>query len=149
MHSKVLLIEKTVLMMGSANFTHNSLENCIEHCLITRDIESIKRVETRFSRLWAQGAALEDGLIKADSARGALRNAAAFKALEDRKYDDVSRRSTELRSVALVAHPDEPQLVPERDRRAGRRTATEKSASKRSGSGSQRSSKAWEGFRSI
>jgi phosphatidylserine/phosphatidylglycerophosphate/cardiolipin synthase-like enzyme len=138
MHSKVLLVEEAILMLGSANFTHNSLEYCVEHSVITRDIESVQTMSSRFNQLWAEGVRLNEDELRADSKHGAERNAEAFKALKDAEQRDPEGRSETGISPSEALAGKEikavPLSVPKRNRRQHKGFADWKSEQSKSSS---------------
>ena len=64
MHSKTLLIRGACVIVGSANFTHNSHDCCIEDCLLSRSAVSVQLRESRFDEMWAQAARVDTSRLK-------------------------------------------------------------------------------------
>ena len=71
-HQKTLIVRDVLVMVGSANFTHNSHENCYEDCILTREAEAVRVRSARFDSFWAQGAQVDALRLKSRSAMEAL-----------------------------------------------------------------------------
>ena len=51
-HVKGIVVDRKVLMMGSCNFTHDSLTFCEETCTLFRTQTEVEKFLRRFAELW-------------------------------------------------------------------------------------------------
>ena len=67
LHMKMMVLKERVCVLGSANWTHNSHENCEEAALITRDKKVVTNAQLEFDVLWSQSEAMNlHALVAAD-----------------------------------------------------------------------------------
>ena len=58
LHEKTILVDRAVYLLGSANFTRNSLENSVEASLVTRVESVVRRAGQHFDGLWGMSTPL-------------------------------------------------------------------------------------------
>jgi len=63
-HEKVWLIDRACLIVGSANATGNSLENCEETVVVLTREAAISKYEEHFAGLWASSEPVPWELLK-------------------------------------------------------------------------------------
>ena len=56
LHAKMLIVSKKVMILGSANFTHNSLDSCVEAGVCTRHLGTLEEMERFFLEIYASGS---------------------------------------------------------------------------------------------
>ena len=65
MHMKMIIFGGAAVMLGSANFTHNSLDgNSVETAIITRSVAVVKANSELFESLWKESEAVDPGKLK-------------------------------------------------------------------------------------
>ena len=65
MHMKMVIFGGAAVMLGSANFTHNSLDgNSVETAIITRSVAVVRANSELFERLWKESEAVDPGKLK-------------------------------------------------------------------------------------
>jgi len=56
LHAKMVIVSKKVLIMGSANFTHNSLDSCVEADVCTKHLGTLEEMEKLFLEYYASSS---------------------------------------------------------------------------------------------
>ena len=51
-HAKIFVIDGKCAIIGSANFSENSLQNFFEYILVTKETEMVKKIESDFESFW-------------------------------------------------------------------------------------------------
>lgn len=62
-HAKSMIVDDALVITGSLNFTHNSVNYCDEACMATRALGPIKDYAAHYEFLWQSAEPLEVSYI--------------------------------------------------------------------------------------
>jgi hypothetical protein len=64
LHCKMLVVRGKVVVLGSANFTHNSLDHCVETSICTKHLHTVEEMERLFLEYFASSCVIDVSLLK-------------------------------------------------------------------------------------
>ena len=66
-HTKMMVVRDWIAMIGSANWTYNSMELCVETSVLTRARDAVENAQRTFDRYWAMSVPVDAAKLKEGS----------------------------------------------------------------------------------
>jgi len=101
-HEKVVTVDDAIGVVGSANWTHNSMENCEESVISTRSQEVVRQMRAHFERVWEDAEELTFSVCQA-----------IHRKLQDRKEQPRASSTPPARTLPRDSSRDPLEPVPE------------------------------------
>ena len=105
-HSKYCVADEDVAIVGSANFTNNSLDKCAEFAIITRVRRVVNQLIRHHERMMMDGELLTRSMIQ-DSIQKLSKEGK-----EERRERSLTRRSASIQQVDRRRESPEPLQYP-------------------------------------